>query len=194
MLKIQMAWIKEREEEVMDKKGRKAEVFIIGLALSLMLCFTACENGAGGGTDELESPIANTAWVSKDDGSYMVFTNETEYAWYQSKEETDDNYFMGTYQFYSGDAALRYITVDLVDYSITEEEMQKIFDENEAYNLENFVCMTMDNESFMLNGEEQLDENSSVSYFGFMLEDNTYLDIANMNTGAYYGFTKEEAQ
>lgn len=183
----------------MDKKRGlmrcKLGVCSISLALILMLCFTACAKNPAGDADEAanRNALANTAWVSVDDGSYMVFTDETNYAWYQNKDVADDNYFMGTYQFYIGQAALQYITVDLAEFAVTEEELQQIFDANEEYNLENFVCMTADNASFMLNGEEQLSENSAVSYFGFLLEENTYLDIANMTTGTYYGFTKEGA-
>lgn len=43
----------------------------------------------------------------------------------------------------------------------------------------------------MLDGAEQLKEEKEISYYGFMLQDGGYLDIANMTTGTYYGFTKE---
>ena len=39
--------------------------------------------------------------------------------------------------------------------------------------------------------KEQLSEDALSSYLGFFLQDGTYLDIANMTTGTYYGFTKE---
>jgi len=37
----------------------------------------------------------------------------------------------------------------------------------------------------------ELSEDALSSYLGFFLQDGTYLDIANMTTGTYYGFTKE---
>lgn len=135
--------------------------------------------------------VSNTSWTATDDGSYMVFADDTDYAWYQSKDDKNDNYFAGTYQFYMGEAALQHITVDLADFGVTNDEMQNIFDNSDTYDLEHFVCMTVANDSFMLSGVEQLGEIAEVHYYGFLLLDGTYLDIANMTTGAYYGFTKE---
>lgn len=134
--------------------------------------------------------VVNTSWVARD-GSCMVFIDDTNYAWYQKKDVVDDNYFAGTYEFYMGNAALEHLTVDLKEFGVTKDEMQQIFDSNEEYSLENFVCMTVDNESFMLAGEEQLEQNKEISYYGFLLQDGNYLDIANMVTGTYYGFMKE---
>ena len=39
-------------------------------------------------------------------------------------------------------------------------------------------------------GEEQLSGDVRSSYLGFLLQDGTYLDIANMATGTYYGFKR----
>lgn len=136
------------------------------------------------------SVISGTSWTARD-GSWMTFTDEENYAWYQDRTVTDDNYYAGTYKFYMGEGALKYLTGDLKDYGVTEAEMQRVFDSNEEYSLDNLVCMTARNRSFMLDGAEQLNEEKEVSYYGFMLQDGGYLDIANMTTGTYYGFTKE---
>lgn len=136
------------------------------------------------------SVISGTSWTARD-GSWMTFTDEENYAWYQDRTVTDDNYYAGTYEFYIGEGALKYLTVDLKDYGVTEAEMQRVFDSNEEYSLDNLACMTARNRSFMLDGAEQLKEEKEISYYGFMLQDGGYLDIANMTTGTYYGFTKE---
>ena len=60
-----------------------------------------------------------------------------------------------------------------------------------GYTRDNFICFSCVNQSFILRGEEQLSEDVRSSYLGFLLRDGTYLDIANMTTGTYYGFTKE---
>ena len=39
-----------------------------------------------------------------------------------------------------------------------------------------------------MNGETKKPQTSVAPWYGFVLEDNTYLDIENMNTGSYYGF------
>ncbi|MCB6200816.1 hypothetical protein [Extibacter muris] len=136
------------------------------------------------------SVISGTSWTARD-GSWMTFTDEENYAWYQDRTVTDDNYYAGTYEFYMGEDALKYLTGDLKEYGVTETEMQRVFDSNEEYSLDNLVCMTARNRSFMLDGAEQLKEEKEISYYGFMLQDGGYLDIANMTTGTYYGFTKE---
>lgn len=136
------------------------------------------------------SVISGTSWTARD-GSWMTFTDEENYAWYQDRTVTDDNYYAGTYEFYMGEDALKYLTEDLKEYGVTETEMQRVFDSNEEYSLDNLVCMTARNRSFMLDGAEQLNEEKEISYYGFMLQDGGYLDIANMTTGTYYGFTKE---
>ena len=136
------------------------------------------------------SVISGTSWTARD-GSWMTFTDEENYAWYQDRTVTDDNYYAGTYEFYMGEDALKYLTEDLKEYGVTETEMQRVFDSNEEYSLDNLVCMTARNRSFMLDGAEQLKEEKEISYYGFMLQDGGYLDIANMTTGTYYGFTKE---
>lgn len=136
------------------------------------------------------SVISGTSWTARD-SSWMTFTDEENYAWYQDRTVTDDNYYAGTYEFYMGEDALKYLTGDLKEYGVTETEMQRVFDSNEEYSLDNLVCMTARNRSFMLDGAEQLKEEKEISYYGFMLQDGGYLDIANMTTGTYYGFTKE---
>lgn len=174
--------------------SRSARIFQICLVLCLLLCMTACVNEGAvikDGTASSNEIVTDSAWRSVDDESYMVFKDDANYAWYQVEGEEDDNYFAGTYEFYIGEAAVSHLTVDLAEFEITNEEIQDIFDSNEEYSLENFVCMTVDNSSFMLNGEEQLAENKPMSYFGFLLRDNTYLDIVNMITGSYYGFIKD---
>ena len=134
--------------------------------------------------------VAGTSWMAPDN-SCMMFFDESEYAWYQDKTKTDDNYYAGGYRFYIGEDALEYITVDLEEYGVTREEMLAIIENSELYTLDTFVCMTADNTSFMLDGEEKLADPESISYFGFILEDGTYLYVANMNTGNYYEFIKE---
>lgn len=187
---------------------KRTAAFLLTLAMCLTVtaCSTApADNGTGdsgignNGTkgseisDTLEnsnSLVSETAWTAGDE-SYMVFLDEKNYAWYQTKGVTDDNYFAGTYEFYIGEPALKHLTEDLKDFGVTKEEMQGVFDRNADYSLDNLVCMTVDNESFLLDGVEQLEENKEISYYGFLMEDGTYLDIANMTTGTYYGFTKE---
>lgn len=142
---------------------------------------------------KVQSPdfLAGTSWIANNDGSQWVFREDKTFHWYQTPEETEDNYFAGTYEFHIGQDALNYLTTELSDYGVTEWEMRSVISRAPEYTVDNFVCFSCRNQSFMLRGEEQLSEETVSSYFGFLLMDGTYLDIANMTTGTYYGFTKE---
>ena len=135
--------------------------------------------------------LAGTSWLSGDDNSQWVFGTDKTFHWYQTEDETDDNYFAGTYEFHVGQDAINYLTTELSEYGITERKIRQIISSNSEYTLDNFVCFSCVNQSFMLRGREQLSEDTLSSYFGFFLQDGAYLDIANMKTGTYYGFTKE---
>lgn len=142
-----------------------------------------------------ESPdlLAGTSWLSGDDASQWVFGEDGTFHWYQTKGETDDNYFAGTYEFQIGRDAIRYLTNELSGYGVTEQELQAVIRRRTEYTQDNFACFSTTNQSFMLNGQEQLSGEVVTSYFGFLLSEGTYLDIANMTTGAYYSFTREQA-
>lgn len=158
----------------------------------LLLCLFLYLSGCASQADDQDRDILkDTSRVSADDGSQMVFNEDQGFGWYQSKDEKDDNYYAGTYDFYMGQDAMDYLTGDLSEYGITKEEMQFYFDRNKEYKLDNFVCFTLHNQSFLLNGEEQLSEEKETHYFGFLLKDGTFLDVANMITGTYHGFSKE---
>ena len=135
--------------------------------------------------------LAGTSWISGNDNSQWVFGTDKTFHWYQTEGETDDNYFAGTYEFHVGQDAINYLTTECSDYGITERKIRQVISSNSEYTLDNFVCFSCVNQSFMLRGKEQLSEDTISSYLGFFLQDGTYLDIANMTTGTYYGFTKE---
>ncbi|MBQ6510557.1 hypothetical protein IJI94_01150 [Candidatus Saccharibacteria bacterium] len=136
------------------------------------------------------SLISNTTWIASD-GSEAVFT-ETEINWYKDAENHSDNYYSGTYEFYIGEDAIDYITQDLSEYGITKSELKTLFDKNPEYSKDNFVVFDIRYDEFIMDGEEQVVAKPLVPWYGFILDDNTYLDVANMNTGTYYKFTKSE--
>ena len=76
------------------------------------------------------------------------------------------------------------------EYGITKNELSSVFDSNIDYSEDNFVVFDIRYDKFILDGEEQEIARPLVPWYGFILENNTYLDVANMNTGTYYKFTK----
>ena len=165
--------------------------FMLIMCICMIYGLNGCSNQTELEENNQADIMAGTSWLSQNDNSYWVFGEDQTFCWYQTKGETDDNYFVGTYEFHIGQDAINYLTKELSDYGVTEEEIKGVISRTSEYTQDNFVCFSCVNQSCMLNGQELLSEEKVSSYFGFLLEDGTYLDIANMTTGTYYGFTKE---
>lgn len=146
---------------------------------------------SNGGTQSIvkSSLMRNTTWQGSD-GSEVVFT-DNRINWYKSADDHLDNYYSGTYTFYIGKDAVNYITTELSEYYVTSSELQSLFNRSEMYSESSFVVFDIRYDKFILNKQPQQIERPLVPWFGFLLEDGTFLDVANMNTGTYYQFTKK---
>ena len=136
--------------------------------------------------------IKNTDWVEKDD-SFLVFDSSSRFHYYRDHGDTSDNYYTGTYEIYVGEDAVEFITEDLSEYGVTEDEIYDIIDANEEYTIDNLICIVLNNESCIVDGEETFDHTVMTPYMGCYLvdDDEVALDIANMNTATYYWFEPE---
>lgn len=182
----------EQEMPAAEIQPAKKSKFPLALAgLIGVICDVAAIMLAPRKASQSPDLLAGTSWISGNDNSQWVFGTDKTFHWYQTEGETDDNYFAGTYEFHVGQDAINYLTTEFSDYGITERKIRQVLSSNSEYMLDNFVCFSCVNQSFMLRGKEQLSEDTISSYLGFFLQDGTYLDIANMTTGTYYGFTKE---
>ena len=182
----------EQEMPAAEIQPAKKSKFPLALAgLIGVICVVAAIMLAPRKASQSPDLLAGTSWISGNDNSQWVFGTDKTFHWYQTEGETDDNYFAGTYEFHVGQDAINYLTTEFSDYGITERKIRQVISSNSEYTLDNFVCFSCVNQSFMLRGKEQLSEDTISSYLGFFLQDGTYLDIANMTTGTYYGFTKE---
>ena len=182
----------EQEMPAAEIQPAKKSKFPLALAgLIGVICVVAAIMLAPRKASQSPDLLAGTSWISGNDNSQWVFGTDKTFHWYQTEGEIDDNYFTGTYEFHVGQDAINYLTTEFSDYGITERKIRQAISSNSEYTLDNFVCFSCVNQSFMLRGKEQLSEDTISSYLGFFLQDGTYLDIANMTTGTYYGFTKE---
>lgn len=150
---------------------------------------TGVDSDKPGLSDEATRLISYN-WQGSNDGSLIVFEQDGTFRYYQTAEDLTDNYFEGTYEFYVGADAVEYITTSLSQYSITEDELTNVFDNNDEYDESNFVCFSLNNEACYMGGENTVDTPYQTPYFGFCLEEDgdLYLDIANMNTANYHLF------
>ena len=165
------------------------------LLLILVLVISGCKfikvniNIGNNETNKVsKNEMANTTWRTSTN-SEVVFTDDR-ITWYQSADNHNDNYYSGTYKYYRGSAAVKYITEDLSEYGVTKDELNALFIRNESYDESNFVVFDIRYDTFILSGRNQEISRPLVPWYGFILQDGTILDVANMNTAAYYKFTK----
>lgn len=151
--------------------------------MMLMVCLIC------GCSKNSKNMMANTTWIM-DDESEVVFTDDT-ITWYKESSEHSKNYYAGKYKFYIGRKAVDYIVNDLSEYGVTRDELQDIFDNNDNYNINNFVVFDIRYNEYDLDGVKQIFDRPLNPWFGFILNNNTYLDVANMNTYTYYSLTKQ---
>ena len=157
---------------------------ICGLIIICMLLFIS------GCTRNNKNMMANTTW-HMDDESEVIFTDDTIY-WYKESSDHSRNYYAGKYKFYIGKQAVDYIVNDLSEYGVTRSELQDVFDSNDNYSINNFVVFDIRYNEYDLDGVKQSFDRPLNPWMGFILNNNTYLDVANMNTYTYYALTKQK--
>jgi len=134
----------------------------------------------------------NGNWKSEKDGLLLTLNENNSFKYYRSFEDLTNNYYEGNYKFYMGEEAKAYITEELSSYNVTDEELEKIFEMNEKFDVSNFVCLILSNEKCMIDGANVLKEKNEAPYMGFYFEEEKYLDITNMNSVEKYIFEFEE--
>lgn len=160
---------------------------VVAVTVACMVMLAGCGSNSQKEAAVDSSIITKYDWQASNDGSLITCETNGTFKYYRSAEELTDDYFEGTYEFAMGKDAVKYITTELEAYKITEEELERVFDGNESYDESNFVCLVLNNEKCIMDGENQIETPYQTPYFGFYLEqeDQIYLDIANMNTGNY---------
>lgn len=143
--------------------------------------------------------IEKNNWITTGDNSYMVFDKKTKsFTYYQSYLDTTDNYYTGKYQIYAGEDAFEYITEDIDELGVEKSEIRSMISMNEEYEMENLLCICLDYEELIVDGEKQDRDPWTIHYFGFYLtpeeDGETYnvLDVCNMEAASYVTFVLEK--
>lgn len=158
-------------------------------------------NSAGADEKDIDTEVAEDAsedepFAGKSfelgDESVIYFAKDGTFLWYQDDGNHEDNYYVGTYDFYQAELAEAYIVTYLGEYGVTEDELEEFYqhnEENELYSEENFTCLVLHNESLISGGEEQITVPYDTNYMGFYMDGN--YDAANMASGEYVLFTEQ---
>ncbi len=134
--------------------------------------------------------IRGYSWTG-DDQSTLYLNKDKTYTWYKDDSNHKDNFYIGTYEFYTGNNAIIYIADNLKEYGITEEEQKNLI-RNSGYKLKDYYLIILNCSKAVMDGVEQTTTTNTVYYYGFYKEKQQYLDLVNMNTGNYAGFTKKD--
>ncbi len=157
--------------------------FIIILLCSLfMTTMSACQDTT------LKDEISGYTWIG-DDGSKLVLSENQQMVWYESQESHHDNYYTGTYVVYRGPDAVEYLTTELSDYGITKEQLDTLFKKSLRYQQKNLYCLVFNQEHKTV-GEHTTQSPAVHPYYGFYDGKNNYLDIVNLDSREYHGYTK----
>lgn len=145
--------------------------------------------GLQGCTVENINIVKDTSWQASDD-SVITYDANNSFKYYKSKDDLSDNYYLGTYECYTGEPAVKYITKNLKDFGITKQELDYLFKMGPEYKKENFACIVLSNNEFIVGGQNTLNAPVMTPYYGFYFEDKNSLNLANMNSGNYFYFSK----
>lgn len=139
-------------------------------------------------TDDL---VKGYLWKAND-GSMLYLYNDNTFVWYKEDNVFDNNYYYGTYELYKGDSAITYVDKSLSDYGITKEEQEQIIgnmkDKIEKP-IDYYYALILNNEFKIVDGVSTNSSNKT-PLIGFFYEEKEYLDLANLNTANYSGFTR----
>ena len=113
-------------------------------------------------------------------------------SWYREEGVHDGDVFEGPYVVHRGQAAYDFVVDDLEDYGVTEEELDRILDSGDPdRELDDLVVYTLDHQKVIMDGESYDFDDPVVPYYGFLNDDATEMEIANMRTAGQYYFTKK---
>lgn len=141
--------------------------------------------------EQMESfDIKGHSWLANDN-STLYLNNDYSYTWYQDDQNHTDNYYLGTYQYYTGEDAISYISTYLKQYGLTEEEQRSLF-QNGTYQLKNYYLIILNCNQVIINQTEQTPELTTVYYYGFYNEQSQKLDLVNMDTATSASFTLQD--
>ena len=184
-----------------QNQGSKSHVgLIIGIVVGVIvlffvICFIAgIFSGISGASSDInKSKFCDNKWVEYYSNSYLVPKSDGTFKYYKDKTDLTDYYYTGHYKLYVGDEGIDYVVNDLSEYGVTRDEIQGLIDRNDKYKKGNFVCLVLDNEECIIDGENTATSTVTTPYYGFYVKENGEegFDIANMNSATYYLFQPE---
>lgn len=129
--------------------------------------------------------IESTNWEALNTQSYITFNVDQTFQSYQDQQDTNNNYYSGTYLFYLGKEARKYLIHSLEQFNISTHTLETYYQHAPYYSEHNLICLILQNEAYYMNAKNILKIPVSTVYLGFLLsaQSDIYLELNNLYTG-----------
>jgi hypothetical protein len=179
----------------------KKTVAMVALFLAITLLTTSCakqtEAEETNSTEVIpfthEQIIAdNAVWYASGDNSCLRFEEDGTFFCYEDEGMENSHYYTGTYEVATGQEARDALTEIFSNHYFSEKAIDSFMEYRWGDAPENFVCITMHCNSFVVNGEENYlkdEEGVRILYAYFMNGDKTMM-IADITNHRLFSFEK----
>ena len=138
--------------------------------------------------EEHIADIKGYSWLA-DDKSMLYLNADESYIWYQKDEDHKDNYYEGHFKTYKGEEAIKYISSNLKEYGLTEEDQRKIIENKD---IDNYYLIIITCEKMIQNGKEESVTNNVAYYYGLYSDETKRIELTNLSSKLKIGLTLKE--
>lgn len=148
----------------------------------VMLAAVACGKKD---TEEKSDHLTGNKWETTS-GMLLELESNRSFKWFKSKANRNDNYYSGDFELKRGQEAIEFLAEShgLPEESQRSALIQFAIEENGYY------ALIMNNKECIENGNNTLEEENEVVYYGYYLPDYETLKLYNLENLNTYEFKK----
>ena len=120
-------------------------------------------------------------------GIRMELEDDGNFKFFRSKDDTEDNYYSGTFVVRSGQEAIDFLEET---YQLPEES-QRTAMQSFSVDEKNYYALTLTNKECIEGGVNTLAQDNDVTYYGYYDADYEYLNLYSLKTMTQYEFYKK---
>lgn len=174
----------EKEEEIVDIKFniKEAEEFLASENFNIV-------PDDAKNTEMTKEEIFSSKYLLAPDGSLYILEEDGSFKYYMTYKDQTDNYSSGKYEIFMEEEAVKKISEEL---GIEESEaLETNRDHETKYKLKNLICLVINNEELILDGEKQdASKLKTMVYYGYYFDEYKYFDFMQLDPEKTAGFLK----
>ncbi len=159
---------------------KKAFASIVSLVMIVTL--SACGNKDA---EEKGDYLSGNKWETSS-GMLLSLDTDGTFKWYNNKAERNNNYYAGNFTLMVGKDAIDYL---VKEQGLTEEGQRSALAEYSIAE-EDYYAIVMNNKECIQDGNNTLEEENEVTYYGYYLPKYETLKLYNMGNLTPYEFSK----